>query len=215
MARTTKEIVKPETAHDSLANAQPPAESTPPRTKPISKVAGGMTAALTAARVAFGEMGVVRGTRTLLQLNQKQGVDCPGCAWPEPDGERSHFEFCEEGAKHVADEATTKRVTPEFFAKWSVKELADQSDLWLNQQGRLTHPMLLREGADHYEAIDWTDAFALIAKELNSLSTPDEAIFYTSGRTSNEAAFLYQLFTRQFGTNNLPDCSNMCHESSG
>src|SRR5207244_13414270 len=127
----------------------------------------------------------------------------------------SHFEFCEEGAKHVDDEATRKRVTPEFFAKHSVTELAEQSDLWLNQQGRITHPMVLREGAQHYEAIDWKDAFALLAEQLNSLASPDEAIFYTSGRTSNEAAFLYQLFVRQFGTNNLPDCSNMCHESSG
>ncbi|PYS20496.1 MAG: hypothetical protein DMF72_20930 [Acidobacteria bacterium] len=196
-------------------NAQPPLESTPPDVKPISKAAGGMTSALVAAKFAFGEMGVVRGTKALLQLNQKQGIDCPGCAWPEPDGERSHFEFCEEGAKHVADEATKKRVTPDFFAKWSVKELAGQSDLWLNQQGRITQPMVLREGADHYEAIDWKDAFALLARELNALASPDEAIFYTSGRTSNEAAFLYQLFVRQFGTNNLPDCSNMCHESSG
>ena len=174
-----------------------------------------MASALTAARFALSEMGVVRGARTLLQVNQPDGIDCPGCAWPEPDSGRSHFEFCEEGAKHVADEATTKRVTPEFFAKWSVRELAEQSDLWLNQQGRLTHPMILREGAQHYEAIDWTDAFALIANDLNALASPDEAIFYTSGRTSNEAAFLYQLFVRQFGTNNLPDCSNMCHESSG
>ena len=196
-------------------SAQPPAEQAPPEVTPISKVAGGMTAALTAARFAWSEMGVVRGTRTLLQLNQKQGIDCPGCAWPEPDGERSHFEFCEEGAKHVADEATRKRATPELFAKWSLRELADQSDMWLNQQGRLTQPMILREGSQHYEPIQWQDAFALVAHELNSLSSPDEAIFYTSGRTSNEAAFLYQLFVRQFGTNNLPDCSNMCHESSG
>jgi molybdopterin-dependent oxidoreductase alpha subunit len=150
-----------------------------------------------------------------LQLNQPGGVDCPGCAWPEPDGERSHFEFCEEGAKHVADEATTKRVTPEFFKQWSIPELSRQPDHWLNQQGRLTNPMIRREGSDYYEAIDWTDAFGLLARELNSLGSPDEAIFYTSGRTSNEAAFLYQLFVRQFGTNNLPDCSNMCHESSG
>lgn len=197
------------------ASPQPPSETTVPELKPISKAAGGMGSALTAARFAFGEMGVVRGTRTLLQLNQKQGIDCPGCAWPEPDGERSHFEFCEEGAKHVADEATRKRITPEFFAKWSVKELAEQSDLWLNQQGRLTNPMVLIAGAEHYEPINWQEAFALIALELNSLASPDEAIFYTSGRTSNEAAFLYQLFVRQFGTNNLPDCSNMCHESSG
>ncbi|HYX29023.1 MAG TPA: FdhF/YdeP family oxidoreductase [Pyrinomonadaceae bacterium] len=186
-----------------------------PDVEPISKVAGGAKAALVATKFAWGEMGVVRGTRTLLQLNQKNGIDCPGCAWPEPDGERSHFEFCEEGAKHVADEATKKRVTPEFFAQWSVADLSQQSDLWLNQQGRITHPMVLREGVDRYQPIEWADAFALIADELNSLSSPDEAIFYTSGRTSNEAAFLYQLFVRQFGTNNLPDCSNMCHESSG
>ena len=198
-----------------LAEAQPPVESATPIVKPISKAAGGMASALTAARFAWGEMGIIRGTRTLLQLNQKQGIDCPGCAWPEPDGERSQFEFCEEGAKHVADEATRKRITPQFFAQWSVRELAEQTDLWLNQQGRLTQPMVLREGAQHYEAIQWADAFALIAQELNALASPDEAIFYTSGRTSNEAAFLYQLFVRQFGTNNLPDCSNMCHESSG
>ncbi len=214
--------LKEEIRHDPSSStgegqtgAQPPAESTPPEVKPISKVAGGGASALAAARFAFGEMGVIRGTRTLLQLNQKQGIDCPGCAWPEPDGERSHFEFCEEGAKHVADEATTKRVTREFFTRWSVKELTAQSDLWLNQQGRITHPMLLAEGSTHYQTIDWPAAFALIANELNSLASPDEAIFYTSGRTSNEAAFLYQLFVRQFGTNNLPDCSNMCHESSG
>jgi molybdopterin-dependent oxidoreductase alpha subunit len=197
-----------------VPNAQPPEETAPPDVKPISKVGGGIPAVLSAAKYTFGEMGVVRGTRTLLQLNQKQGIDCPGCAWPEPDGERSHFEFCEEGAKHVADEATTKRVTPEFFQRWSVTELSQQSDHWLNQQGRITHPMMLREGSDRYEAINWPDAFALIANELNSLASPDEAIFYTSGRTSNEAAFLYQLFVRQFGTNNLPDCSNMCHEST-
>src|SRR5438876_929727 len=202
---------------DSLApvQAQTPEETSPPVVKPISKVAGGMPAVLSAAKYTFKEMGPIRGTRTLLQLNQKQGIDCPGCAWPEPDQERSHFEFCEEGAKHVADEATTKRVTPEFFAKWSIKELAEQSDLWLNHQGRITHPMVRREASDCYEPIEWPDAFALVAKELNALASPNEAIFYTSGRTSNEAAFLYQLFVRQFGTNNLPDCSNMCHESSG
>jgi molybdopterin-dependent oxidoreductase alpha subunit len=214
MAQKIIERRATERQDSSLANAQPPEESTPPEVKPISKVAGGIPAVISAAKYTFGEMGVVRGIRTLRQLNQKQGVDCPGCAWPEPDGERSHFEFCEEGAKHVADEATKKRVTPEFFKKWSVTELSQQPDHWLNKQGRIAHPMLLRESADHYEAIDWQDAFALIANELNSLASPDEAIFYTSGRTSNEAAFLYQLFVRQFGTNNLPDCSNMCHEST-
>src|SRR5712664_2143410 len=197
------------------ANPQPPEESAPPVVRPIRKVAGGLTAAVIAAKYAFTEMGVGRGTRTLLQLNQKDGVDCPGCAWPEPDGERSHFEFCEEGAKHVADEATTKRVTPEFFKQWSVAALSRQSDQWLNAQGRIAHPMVLREGSEHYEPIAWDEAFGLVANELNSLGSPDEAVFYTSGRTSNEAAFLYQLFVRQFGTNNLPDCSNMCHESSG
>src|SRR4029453_18027637 len=184
MAQRIKELPKESSSHDA-SGAQPPPEPAPPEVTPIPKVAGGAVSALAAARFAFGEMGPIRATRTLLQLNQKQGIDCPGCAWPEPDGERSHFEFCEEGAKHVADEATTKRVTPEFFAKWSVKELAGQSDLWLNQQGRITHPVVLRAGSDHYEAINWPDAFALIAGELNSLASPDEAIFYTSGRTSN------------------------------
>ena len=180
-----------------------------------AKAAGGVPAIVAAVKSISDEMGLVRGVRTLLQVNQSGGVDCPGCAWPEPDRKRSHFEFCENGAKHVADEATTKRVTPEFFQKWSVAELSEQTDQWLNAQGRLTHPMLLRRNATHYEPVSWEDAFELVAGELNSLNYPDQAIFYTSGRTSNEAAFLYQLFVRQFGTNNLPDCSNMCHESSG
>ena len=180
-----------------------------------SKAAGGVPAIIESFKALTSEMGLVRGTRTMLKVNQPGGVDCPGCAWPEPDGERSHFEFCENGAKHVADEATTKRVPPEFFAQWSVADLASQSDEWLGAQGRITHPMLLRRDATHYEPITWDSAFELIAAELNSLNYPDQAIFYTSGRTSNEAAFLYQLFVRQFGTNNLPDCSNMCHESSG
>lgn len=180
-----------------------------------SKAAGGVPAIVETLKVISSEMGLVRGARTLLKVNQLGGVDCPGCAWPEPDRERSHFEFCENGAKHIADEATTKRVTPEFFQQWSVADLALQSDQWLGAQGRITHPMLLRRGATHYEAVSWDSAFELLAAELNSLNYPDQAIFYTSGRASNEAAFLYQLFVRQFGTNNLPDCSNMCHESSG
>src|SRR5437879_1541640 len=150
---------------DSKPSAQPPEEPAYVQIKPISGSAGGVTAAITAAKYAFSEMGVVRGTRTLLQLNQKQGVDCPGCAWPEPDGERSHFEFCEEGAKHVADETTTKRVTPEFFKQWSVAALSQQSDQWLNAQGRITQPMVLHEGKEHYDAIDWKDAFGLVATE--------------------------------------------------
>jgi molybdopterin-dependent oxidoreductase alpha subunit len=195
--------------------AQPPEDAVPVQITPLSKSAGGVPAIMSAAKSAIREMGVGRSVRALLKVNQQTGFDCPGCAWPEPDSERSHAEFCENGAKHIADEATKKRITPEFFAEWSVADLAKQSDYWLGQQGRLTHPFVLRQGATHYEAISWNDAFRLLADELNSLNSPDEAIFYTSGRTSNEAAFLYQLFVRQFGTNNLPDCSNMCHESSG
>jgi molybdopterin-dependent oxidoreductase alpha subunit len=165
--------------------------------------------------ISASEMGVVRGARALLALNQKDGFDCQSCAWPSPDEHRSMFEFCENGAKAVADEATTERITPEFFAKFSVHELAEQSDHWLGKQGRLTSPMVLRHGKTHYEPVGWDEAFALIASELKALSSPNEASFYTSGRTSNEAAFIYQLFARAFGTNNLPDCSNMCHESSG
>ncbi len=182
---------------------------------PPAKVAGGIPAILSTMKHSWGEMGVVRGTRALLVLNQKDGFDCPSCAWPDPDGERSFTEFCENGAKAVAEEATTSRVTPDFFQQWSVADLSYKSDFWLGKQGRLTHPMVLRKAASHYEPISWENAFRLIAGELNALASPDEAIFYTSGRTSNEAAFLYQLFVRQFGTNNLPDCSNMCHESSG
>jgi len=203
----------------SVANAQisaqSPEETSIVQIEPLSKAAGGIGSIIATAKTTWEEMGVARGVRTLMKLNQMGGFDCPGCAWPEPDDERSHAEFCEEGAKHVADEATTKRVTPEFFSKWSVADLAAQSDHWLGKQGRLTHPLLLRRGTTNYEAISWDAAFALVAAELKSLANPDEAIFYTSGRTSNEAAFLYQLFVRQFGTNNLPDCSNMCHESSG
>lgn len=196
-------------------HAQPPAEHQIVNIEKPSKVAGGVPSIISTAKITLREAGVGRGVRALLKVNQQGGFDCPGCAWPEPDDERSHAEFCENGAKHVADEATKRRVTPEFFQKWSVADLSAQSDVWLNQQGRITHPMVLRENATHYEAIDWDDAFQLIAGELKAVTTPDEAIFYTSGRTSNEAAFLYQLFVRQFGTNNLPDCSNMCHESSG
>ncbi|MDQ1612876.1 MAG: hypothetical protein QOG00_2807 [Pyrinomonadaceae bacterium] len=195
--------------------AQPPEDFTGIKISPASESAGGLPAIVSALKHSWAEMGAARTLKTLTRINQKGGFDCPGCAWPEPDGERTHFEFCENGAKHVADEATTKRVTPEFFREWSVAELSRQSDMWLNDQGRLTHPMLLRRGGTHYEPVTWDEAFQLIAGELNALDTPDEAVFYTSGRTSNEAAFLYQLFVRQFGTNNLPDCSNMCHESSG
>ena len=145
----------------------------------------------------------------------KKTVSIAPVAWPDPDDERTLTEFCENGAKAVAAETTRKKVDPEFFAKHTVAELSGKSDYWLEEQGRLTHPMYLKKGTDHYEPIEWDEAFALIAKNLKGLDSPDQAIFYTSGRASNEAAFLYQLFVRLYGTNNLPDCSNMCHESSG
>jgi molybdopterin-dependent oxidoreductase alpha subunit len=176
--------------------------------------AAGFPAVVKSMGFVWGQAGVVRGTRALAQLNQKGGMDCTSCAWPEPDDHRSRFEFCENGAKALAWEADSRRLTREFFAEWDIHKLAAQSDYWHGQQGRLTEPMVLWPGKKHYEPISWDDAFKLVADELNALGSPDEAIFYTSGRTSNEAAFLYQLFVRQFGTNNLPDCSNMCHESS-
>ncbi|HEY2342391.1 MAG TPA: molybdopterin-dependent oxidoreductase, partial [Chthoniobacteraceae bacterium] len=195
--------------------AQPPEEAVAPEQAKASSVAAGVQGVYQTLRFAWKEMGVTRGLKTLLNLNQKKGFDCQSCAWPSPDDHRKVAEFCENGAKAVADEGTTKRVTRDFFRSHSISELREQSDYWLGQQGRLTEPMIKREGSDHYEPISWPAAFALLAHELNALPSPDAAAFYTSGRTSNEAAFLYQLFARQFGTNNLPDCSNMCHESSG
>ena len=184
--------------------------------KAYSHSAAGAGALISTLKHVAKGSGILRGTATLLRMNQVEGFDCPGCAWPEPDPSvRSRAEFCENGAKAVAAEATTKRIDAEFFREWSISKLLDQPDYWLESQGRLTRPMVRRENADFYEPISWDDAFRLIAQELNALESPDEAIFYTSGRTSNEAAFLYQLFVREFGTNNLPDCSNMCHESTG
>lgn len=200
---------------DLEPQAQTPEENAAPKISAPSRVAGGFDAIAQTFKTARSQMGLLRGARTLLKVNQPGGIDCTGCAWPQSDTHRSVLEFCENGAKHIADEATAKRVTREFFEKWSLTDLSQQSDQWLNAQGRLTEPMLLRRGHTHYEAVSWDEAFTLIASELNSLNYPDQAVFYTSGRTSNEAAFLYQLFAREFGTNNLPDCSNMCHESSG
>ncbi|MFB7580508.1 FdhF/YdeP family oxidoreductase [Streptomyces hydrogenans] len=185
-----------------------------PQVTPPQHAAAGLPAIGHTLRIAREQMGTVRTARTLLKVNQKDGFDCPGCAWPE--GDKRHLaEFCENGAKAVAEEATLRRVTPEFFAAHPVAELAERSGYWLGQQGRITEPVYLPEGADRYEPVTWERAFAILAEELTALDSPDEALFYTSGRTSNEAAFLLQLFAREFGTNNLPDCSNMCHESSG
>ncbi len=163
---------------------------------------------------ALGQMGVVKTARNLLTLNQNDGFDCMSCAWPDPQGRRHTAEFCENGAKAVSWEGVRDTVGPEFFARHSIADLAGQTDHWLEKQGRLTHPMVRRDGGTHYEPISWAEAFALTGEHLRGLAGPDEAIFYTSGRASNEAAFLYQLFARAFGTNNLPDCSNMCHEST-
>jgi molybdopterin-dependent oxidoreductase alpha subunit len=200
--------------HEPTPGAQAPSKTSADIREP-SQTAAGLPAMYQTARFSLREMGVARGFKTLLNVNKKTGFDCQSCAWPSPDDHRQVAEFCENGAKAIADEATTKRLTREFFQQHSLDDLRGQSDLWLGQQGRLTEPMVKRAGATHYEPISWDDAFQLIATELNALPSPNAAAFYTSGRTSNEAAFLYQLFVRQFGTNNLPDCSNMCHESSG
>ena len=198
---------------------KPPAEDVGDRDLTVSAPrpsAGGIPGVAAGLAAGLRQMGIKRSALTLLRVNQVDGFDCPGCAWPEPPaGGRAHAEFCENGAKAVAEEATLRRITPEFFAQHSITELAERSGYWLGQQGRLTEPMVRRAGADHYTPIGWDEAFALIADRLRGLSSPDEAIFYTSGRTSNEAAFLWQLLARAYGTNNLPDCSNMCHESSG
>lgn len=179
-------------------------------------VAAGIPAVISSAEHIFSEMSVTRGLKALAKLNQKDGYDCPGCAWPDPDDERSGIaEYCENGAKAIAEEATSKKLTADFFAANSVAELSQLDDYQIGKKGRVAQPMFLAKGASHYTEISWNDAFQKIAVHLNSLSSPDEAVFYTSGRTSNEAAFLYQLFVREYGTNNLPDCSNMCHESSG
>jgi len=182
----------------------------------VSDAAAGITGVKVAVQHVFSEMGPARGLKALFNLNQKGGVDCPSCAWPDPDDDRSSIgEYCENGAKAIAEEATSKKLTATFFEKYSVAELAELNDYEIGKKGRLAEPMYLPEGATHYQPISWNEAFKKVADGLKACDHPDEAVFYTSGRTSNEAAFLYQLFVRQFGTNNLPDCSNMCHESSG
>lgn len=181
---------------------------------PITHAAGylGVREAL---KHTFKEMGVLRSMRTLLSMNQKDGFDCPSCAWPDPEHPSPVAEYCENGAKALGDEATTSHIGADFFQKNSVEELSQLTDFQLNKFGRLIEPMVLKPGSVHYEPISWEESFELIASELKKLNNPDEAIFYTSGRSSNEAAFLYGMFARALGTNNLPDCSNMCHESSG
>ena len=196
--------------------AQPPEKLTGIQLTEVPKSSVGLKAIASALTHIKDEVGILKGIGLLKKVNQKDGFDCPGCAWPDPDEKRAFLaEYCENGAKAVAEEASKNIVSPMFFATHAVADLAKLSDYEIGKSGRITHPMYLAEGKTHYEEISWGKAFHLIADELNALNSPDEALFYTSGRTSNEAAFLYQLFVREFGTNNLPDCSNMCHESSG
>ena len=206
---------KPEPSKDRTPGAQPPEEQAQVKLRAPDRVAAGMHALAETLKFTARETGFARAISDWLKINKKDGFDCQSCAWPNPDRDRHVFEFCENGVKALTSEATKKQIGPEFFRKHSIADLQEQTDHWLELQGRLVHPMVKREGASHYQPIDWNDAFELMARELNALPTPNAAAFYTSGRTSNEAAFLYQLFARQFGTNNLPDCSNMCHESSG
>jgi molybdopterin-dependent oxidoreductase alpha subunit len=185
----------------------------PPTIHPYKSPAGGWGALKATIDVLLEQGVAIKGTKNLLEINQPKGFDCPGCAWPDPS-RPFPVKFCENGAKAMAWEATSKRVTPDFFAEHTVSWLAQQSDYWLEEQGRLTHPMVYDQASDKYLPIEWDEAFALIGRELRSLETPNQVELYTSGRASNEAAFLFQLFGREYGTNNFPDCSNMCHEAT-
>ncbi|MFV3413444.1 FdhF/YdeP family oxidoreductase [Pseudomonas sp. NY15436] len=185
-----------------------------PRYQPYKGAAAGWGALISVTRFWLDSKQPFKNLRALLKTNQNGGFDCPGCAWGDSP-EDGRVKFCENGAKAVNWEATKRRVDPAFFARHSVSSLREQSDYWLEYQGRLTEPMRYDPATDRYRPIAWDDAFALIARHLNALESPNQAEFYTSGRASNEAAFLYQLFVRAFGTNNFPDCSNMCHEASG
>ena len=197
------------------ASALVPVEPGAPALKDArGTAAAGVGAVISSVAYTLDRAGPVRGLRVLAAVNQEKGFDCPGCAWPDPE-HRALAEFCENGARAVADEADKRTVGPRFFGQWSIQRLSEQSDYWLNRRGRLTHPMWREKGGECYREISWEQAFEKIGATLRGLGRPDEAVFYTSGRTSNEAAFLYQLFARTLGTNNLPDCSNMCHESSG
>ena len=194
----------------------PPEEFTDLTLKAPKNKAVGIPAITSSLKHVSEELGIAKGLKLLSKMNQKHGFDCPGCAWPDPDDKRSALgEYCENGAKAISEEATNKRVTADFFNTYTVEELSEQSDFWIGKQGRLTHPMYLAEDSSKYVQISWKDAFQKIAAKIKNLDSPNEACFYTSGRTSNEAAFIYQLLAKQIGTNNLPDCSNMCHESSG
>lgn len=200
----------------NIPSHQNPEKHTGIKKGKIKLSAAGIGGVISAGKKIIQETGVIRGLTALNNLNTHDGFDCPSCAWPDPDDERSGLgEYCENGARAVADEATTKKLTGNFFKKYSVTYLSGLSDFEIGKKGRIAEPVYLSKGETHYKSVSWEFAFEKIAEHLNILNSPDEAIFYTSGRTSNEAAFLFQLFVREFGTNNLPDCSNLCHESSG
>ena len=193
--------------------------TTPPdtaglRLSKVKTTAAGIPAAVSSLNHGIRKMGLTKTVRTLLMVNQKEGFDCPGCAWPDPE-HRTSFEFCENGAKAVADEAMKAKVNASFFQKYSISDLLKRSDFWLNSQGRISQPMIRKSGSNQYQPIDWDDAFDLISEHIQTMNHPERGVYYTSGRTSNEAAFLYQALVRALGSNNMPDCSNMCHESSG
>jgi len=192
----------------------PPSTHTGIKLGKIKDSAAGFPAVSSSIAHLSKELGLFQGLRIMAKVNQKGGIDCPGCAWPDPAHRSKLGEYCENGAKAIAEEATSARVSPDFFSKHSVEELSTWSDYELGKAGRITHPMILREGASHYESISWDEAFHHISQKIKKYA-PNESVFYTSGRTGNETAFLYQLMVRKIGTNNLPDCSNMCHESSG
>ena len=213
-----RHIPAPETANAKYlfpVLAQPPEELTGLRLEGRAKIAAGVTAVIKSMQFSWSEGGLNRGTRGLLAMNQKDGFDCSSCAWPDPDDHRSVAEFCENGAKATASDADDRAAGPGFFAQHTLAELSRLTDRDQNNTGRLTHPLVKRPGSDYYTKIEWPEVFQIVADELNALDSPDEAVFYTSGKVPNEPAFLFQLFAREFGTNNLPDCSNMCHESSG
>ena len=200
----------------SIEKANTPEEFSNLKTKTPPKNSAGFGGLRAALSHANKYMNAADAFKLSLKINQKGGFDCPGCAWPDPDDERSAMgEYCENGLKAIAEEAQNKIIGREFFTNNSVDELSNLSDFEIGKSGRLAEPMFLAEGASHYQPISWNEAFEKVGKHLNALESPDEAAFYTSGRTTNEAAFLYQLFVREYGTANLPDCSNMCHEASG
>ena len=196
-------------------HAQPPIESESLKIRKPKQVAAGIGGVASSFRIGLTEAGISKTIRAMRNVNQHDGYDCPGCAWPDPDSHRSKFEFCENGAKAFSTELTEGRLTPERLSSKTVQEWSKSSDMELDKMGRITNPMFLSEDSNRYEELSWSKAFSIIASKVKMLDSPDQAVLYTSGRASNEAAFLWGLLARQIGTNNLPDCSNMCHESSG